>query len=236
MSKVEQKSAELDRYGRRELARMYFRVILGLTVLLVSAGSFDWVNAWVYAGVNALIAIGVGRVLGRLNPQMFNARGRRPKDARLFDKIILALWIPTALSCLVVAGFDAVRYGRSAMPLWLNALGLLLYVGGVLFLFWAMAVNAYFEKTVRIQHDRDHQVCTKGPYRFVRHPGYSGLLVSSLAGPLVLGSWYALIPSAVVVVLFVIRTAIEDRMLRSELSGYADYARRTQYRLVPKVW
>jgi protein-S-isoprenylcysteine O-methyltransferase Ste14 len=99
-----------------------------------------------------------------------------------------------------------------------------------------MAVNEHFETTVRIQHDRDHQVCNKGPYRFVRHPGYSGFLISSLAGPLVLGSWYALIPTAVVMILFVIRTALEDRTLRLELPGYEEYAQKTKYRLVPKVW
>ncbi len=232
----EKKNAVLDRYGRKELIRTYIRILLGLAVLLLSAGSIGWVNAWIYAVVNALIVFGYGIVLGRLNPQMLNARGKRQKGTKRFDKVILAIWIPTAFTGLIVAGFDAVRYGWSTMPFWLNALGLLFYIGGVLLSVRAMAVNEHFETTVRIQLDRDHQVCTKGPYRFIRHPGYSGFLVSYMAAPLVLGSWYALIPNAVVIGLFVVRTALEDRTLRLELPGYAEYAQKTKYRLVPKVW
>ena len=75
-----------------------------------------------------------------------------------------------------------------------------------------------------------------GPYRFVRHPGYVGFLGWIVSAPLLLGSWWALVPAAVSMLSVVIRTALEDRTLRDELDGYPGYSQRTRYRLIPGVW
>jgi len=75
--------------------------------------------------------------------------------------------------------------------------------------------NAFFSTVVRVQSDRGHKVCSDGPYRFVRHPGYVGVLAGAL---------------------LVVRTALEDRTLRTALAGYADYAARVRYRLAPGIW
>jgi protein-S-isoprenylcysteine O-methyltransferase Ste14 len=99
-----------------------------------------------------------------------------------------------------------------------------------------MASNAYFEPTVRIQHDRGHRVAEGGPYRFVRHPGYASFLVGSLVTPFMLLSWPALATGPILAAWFVVRTALEDAMLRHELPGYDDYARRVRFRLMPGVW
>ncbi len=99
-----------------------------------------------------------------------------------------------------------------------------------------LASNRFFGRFVRIQHDRGHTVATGGPYHYVRHPGYVGVMVFTLAIPLMLGSWWALIPAALVMILLVVRTALEDRMLLEELPGYQDYARRGRYRLLPPIW
>jgi protein-S-isoprenylcysteine O-methyltransferase Ste14 len=89
---------------------------------------------------------------------------------------------------------------------------------------------------VRIQQDREHTVQTGGPYRFVRHPGYAGGAIGYLATPLALGSLWAFIPAGLLIVVIVVRTALEDKTLRDELVGYAEYAQRTRYRLLPGVW
>jgi protein-S-isoprenylcysteine O-methyltransferase Ste14 len=89
---------------------------------------------------------------------------------------------------------------------------------------------------VRIQSDRGHQVATTGPYRFVRHPMYVGVILSVMSIPLILKSWWALIPAVLIVVLFFIRTELEDRTLKQKLTGYTDYADRVRYRLLPGVW
>lgn len=101
---------------------------------------------------------------------------------------------------------------------------------------WAMASNQYFSATARIQAERDHQVVTLGPYRYVRHPGYLGGILCALATPIALGSWWALIPGVLAASGYVVRTVLEDRMLQEELVGYRAYAEEVRYRVVPGIW
>jgi protein-S-isoprenylcysteine O-methyltransferase Ste14 len=107
---------------------------------------------------------------------------------------------------------------------------------GDLFSKWAAASNCFYSRVIRIQGDRGHAVVTSGPYRFVRHPGYAGALVTGLATPVALGSLWALVAGGMMALLLVVRTALEDQLLHKELHGYTEYAQRTRYRLVPGVW
>ena len=115
-------------------------------------------------------------------------------------------------------------------------LALVGYAAGMALAVCAMAANRFFSPVVRIQHERGHTLVTSGPYRFVRHPGYVGAILASLCGGVALGSWWSLVPLAPFAALFLRRTAVEDRMLRADLDGYAGYAERVRYRLVPGLW
>jgi protein-S-isoprenylcysteine O-methyltransferase Ste14 len=201
-----------------------------------SAGRLDWWRAWIYLALYAVtIAVNAAIVL-RTNPEVIRARAEMQAGAKGFDKVIVSLYTLLTLALPVVAGLDAVRFQWAPLPF------AALYFGAALFLFsmipvtWSMAVNPYLETTVRIQNERGHVAITSGPYRFVRHPMYAGVILSSLATPLIFGSAWSFVPAALIAVLFVIRTALEDRTLQSELPGYADYAQRTRYRLFPAVW
>jgi len=99
-----------------------------------------------------------------------------------------------------------------------------------------MTANAFLSTVVRIQAERGHYVVTTGPYAYVRHPMYAGMVLTFWGVPLLLGSWWALLPGSLNALLFVIRTALEDRTLQAELPGYADYVRKVRRRLVPGVW
>ena len=99
-----------------------------------------------------------------------------------------------------------------------------------------MCSNPHFESSVRIQKDRNHQVVTTGPYRFVRHPGYAAGVIGISTYGLVLGSGISYGAIAIAAMLFVWRTAREDALLHRDLEGYAEYAARVKYRLVPGVW
>jgi protein-S-isoprenylcysteine O-methyltransferase Ste14 len=99
-----------------------------------------------------------------------------------------------------------------------------------------MASNEFFSGLVRIQADRGHTVITSGPYRFVRHPGYVGAIVFDLAVSLFLGSLYAFVPAGLTVLAIIVRTALEDATLQTELDGYRDYAQRVRCRLLPGIW
>ena len=99
-----------------------------------------------------------------------------------------------------------------------------------------MVSNAFFVTTVRIQTERQHTVASGGPYRYVRHPGYLGTLLLHLGVPFMLNSLWAIIPASLFVLVVIVRTALEDKALHAELSGYKEYAERVRYRLLPGVW
>ncbi|MNZ97793.1 Isoprenylcysteine carboxyl methyltransferase (ICMT) family protein [compost metagenome] len=140
------------------------------------------------------------------------------------------------MAILPVAALDAGRFHGSAVPAWAVLAGYLGVLAGIGVTGWAQAVNPFFEPGVRIQSERHQRVIDGGPYRFVRHPGYVGALFLLFGMALALGSFWALVPAALAAALLVLRTAWEDRLLRAELPGYADYARRVRWRLLPGVW
>jgi protein-S-isoprenylcysteine O-methyltransferase Ste14 len=96
--------------------------------------------------------------------------------------------------------------------------------------------NSFAAPVVKVQSARDHHVVSTGPYAFVRHPMYSGITLFFLGVPLLLGSWWGVAIALLFIVLFAIRTRIEERALIDGLPGYTDYAARVRYRLVPGVW
>ena len=122
------------------------------------------------------------------------------------------------------------------MPLIVHATGLLAYVGGMGLAVRAIVVNCFFSAVIRIQEERGHRLITDGPYRFVRHPGYAGMLLLCLGSGLALGSWWSLLPMIPVVGLILRRTILEDRYLQEHLEGYVGYAQRVRHRLVPGIW
>lgn len=117
--------------------------------------------------------------------------------------------------------------------MWAGLAGVALGTAGIM---WAMATNRFFSAVIRIQRDRGHQVITGGPYRFVRHPGYATWIVRSAALPFLFGSLWLLVPAGLFIVLFFVRTAMEDRVLQNELEGYRQYAESVKTKLIPGIW
>lgn len=228
--------AQLNRDGRREVVRGFVRPVVGLLVLLVSAGTIGWINAWIYAGMRLLYHVTYVGLLMKKNPELLNQRGRVKKNTKAFDKVILISFVPLFLLIQIVCGLDAVRFEWSGMSLGYIIFGVVIWAAGISFILWSMVANPHFEASVRIQEERDHRVFASGPYRIVRHPGYLGFITMLLSVPFILGSWWGLVPSAVFAVLIIIRTGLEDRMLKGELSGYGDYAKETRHRLLPFIW
>jgi protein-S-isoprenylcysteine O-methyltransferase Ste14 len=227
----------LTRTGVRGIVREFVRVFIHLGVLLLSAGSLGWINAWACAGLALGFQVVNIAVLLRFNPDLLNKRGRLIQpETKSFDKLFIGLYVPLALATSVVAGLDAVRFGWSHMPSSVIAAGVVLYVLSCAFGSWAMAVNRHFESTVFVAKDGSQQVCSAGPYRVVRHPGYTAGVVGAVGYVWILGSRWALVPAGLMVLLFVVRTSLEDATLKEELPGYREYAARTTRRLVPFVW
>jgi protein-S-isoprenylcysteine O-methyltransferase Ste14 len=205
-------------------------------LLFVSAGSPDWTAAWIFLGIGAAVIVVNSTVLLSKNPAFVAARGQVREDAKDWDKQVTALAGIFMVAGLIVPGLDR-RFDWSrgfALP-WQTTGFIALILGYALFS-WAMISNEFFETRVRIQSDRGQSVASTGPYKYVRHPGYVGMILQLLGTPLALASWWGLVPAFCASAVFVLRTAMEDRTLKQELSGYADYARQVRYRLLPGVW
>jgi protein-S-isoprenylcysteine O-methyltransferase Ste14 len=211
--------------------------ILISLVLMLAAGRLDWTTGWIYIGLNFLGLLVNWSILIAKNPELLAARAQiTQEDSKPWDRLFTAFYGPMLLLIMLVAGLDAGRFSWSAVPSWLQIISIGLFIFGWGFSLWAMVSNKYFETSVRIQEDRGHTTVTEGPYTIVRHPGYSGIALLYAVSPLFLGSWWGLIPSALLTVGFVIRTALEDKALSEELADYPAYSQKVRYRLIPGIW
>jgi len=208
-------------------------------VLLLCGGDWDWWQGWAYALLFASAGIGMRLWAERRHPGLMAERVQlsRAPGVKSWDRILAPLMaLSLGLPLFVVAGLDH-RFGWSPhFPSWLNILGLVLAAAGYGFTGWALLENRFFSSVVRIQSERGHAVCDTGPYRMVRHPGYSGGVLASFAMVLALDSVWILVPVLAAVVIAVVRTALEDRTLQRELPGYREYADRVRYRLIPGIY
>ena len=226
----------LERSGINRLIQIFVSVLLMGSVLFLSAGRLDWPAAWIFLGSYVLVILTLGVWVIRKYPDVVNERGKIAHNAKSWDKILMTIYTVMLLALFAVAGLDAGRFGWSTMPIALQVAGYVALLLGMAVTYWAMATNPFLSTIVRIQDDRGHYVVTSGPYRYVRHPMYAMMFFMWPGIALELGSWWALLPAAVIVIVFVIRTALEDRTLQAELPGYTEYTQHTRYRLVPGVW
>lgn len=204
--------------------------------LFWSAGRMDWWAAWAAIAVWAAFFTATDILLLRFNPDLAAERLKPPRDAKPWDKAIMSIFRLATLARYILAGLDQ-RYGWSGgFALAVQLAGLAACVLSYTLLAWAMASNPFFSQIVRIQSDRGHAVATAGPYRWVRHPGYVGMIVFEPAMAILLDSWWALLAGVFCSGLLILRTALEDRTLQAELPGYAEYARQARYRLLPGIW
>src|SRR6516162_9521849 len=175
-------------------------------------------------------------ILARVNPSIYRARSRFQPGTKSWDLFLVALILPAMVIEVPLATFDAGRMAWSSMPMAFVILGYALLGAGIALSTWAQAVNPFFEPGVRIQRERGQQVISKAPYAAVRHPGYAGALMIFAGLALSLASWWALIPAAWASLILLVRTNWEDDLLRNELEGCSEYAKRTRCRLFPHLW
>ncbi len=205
---------------------------------LWAAGTVGWLRGWIFTIAMLSMYPIMGLYIHRKNPGLLGARTAHwsHRDTQPFDRLFMRVFAPLYIAQPVVGGLDAVRFHWSSMPFATVYLGLALLACGDAFIAWAMAVNPFAERNVRLQSERGQTTVTTGPYRIALHPMYLGALLMFASTGLVFGSWWTLGIGLVLAVLFVWRTAMEDRFLRRELPGYEEFTRVTRYRLVPGVW
>lgn len=219
--------------------KRYLQVVVNLAALMLiffgSAGRLNIPRAWIYFLI--FFAYLLVMAVALRDPGLLNERATRKKDLRPWDVRVLIVYAVALISSYVVAGLDVGRFGWSPpVPIGAAVAAFAVFTSAMVLLGWALFSNTFFSTVVRIQTERDHSVATGGPYRYMRHPGYTAMISSFLAMPVAIGSLWALVPAFVAASALIIRTYLEDRVLQAELDGYVDYATRVRFRLVPGLW
>ena len=155
------------------------------------------------------------------------------KEKQGTQKGVVAVMGLIFLSGFILAGLDF-RFGWSKVPLPVVIVASVLFLVGYALYAEVMRENAYLSRTIKVEEGQT--VISTGLYAVVRHPMYTASTVMFLALPLILGSWYALIPFALYPVLMVVRIRGEEKLLTAELSGYEEYKRKVKFRLIPFIW
>ncbi len=199
-------------------------------------GFGEWPGGWLFLGYSFVSSYSAFFFLVAKNPEVISARAARHQGTKGWDKVLLAFFAVILLAHLAVAVLDGGVFRWSRMASWWAAPGFVLVVSGHCLSVWAAGVNKFFEPTVRIQEDRNHEVVTDGPYRYVRHPGYSGVILWCLGSPFILGSWACFVTGSLAAALLVTRTVLEDGTLQLELAGYSSYCEKVPSRLLPGLW
>ena len=233
---MEGASAKTDEPRRRpvsESAAAAFLAVAWLAAMFFAAGTLRWASGWLYAGISA-VGFGGHRLFVMIkSPEVIRRRSEIGPGTRGWDIVWLVVFWPLMASIPVVAGIATVRLAQRPMPTWTAIPGVAVFAAGMALSAAAMVASRFFEGTARIQADQ--RVVSSGPYGIVRHPGYSALVLWALSGPMLLRSAVAFVPALAAAAWVVVRTMLEDRMLRDELPGYRDHARLVPWRLVPRV-
>lgn len=231
---------EIKKNQKKTFLKVILQGILSLmamlALMLLAAGRWDYWQGWLLGGTTFGLMI-IGLILFRNRLELIQERIRPGPGTKWWDKIFYVLYLPMNFAVFLVGSLNSGRYHWSGkMPIYVYGIGYFILLLSHFFTRWCMLVNKFFSSTVRIQMDRSQEVVSSGPYQYIRHPGYLGGIFLILSFAFVLGSLWALIPSSFAVLLLLLRTYLEDITLQKELTGYADYAKKVRFRLLPGIW
>ena len=222
----------------RVVIKLVFFIVLIPMMPLIISWQWDWWEGWLYALCNILGFILSRYLAWHKNPDLLAERGKfgQHDNTEPFDKVLSPLMGLLGGTIPIVAGLEA-RFGTGfQLGTTIKLLSVLIYLSGWVLGSYALIENRFFSGMVRIQTDRGQHVIDTGPYRGVRHPGYSGALLTYIGTPFLLNSWWSIIPIALTIVLITLRTGLEDKTLQEKLEGYQIYTQKVRYRLIPGIW
>lgn len=196
-----------------------------------------WLAGWIFLALFFGFLLATNLWLFKHNPGLLQERMRLgTSDQQGWDKLLFPLLILLFFGWLISISLDAVRFHWSPVPVWLQFVGAIVLLCSFYLLFLTFRENSYLSTVVRIQEDRGQTVVSTGPYRSVRHPMYTAILVFTIGTSLLLGSWYGILSGLVLMILLARRAMLEERTLRAKLPGYAAYVGQVKYRLIPYIW
>lgn len=225
-----------DREYLKILIRGLVVFLIAMAILFLAAGRIGYWQGWALFAL-IVIRIVVGFKITPDKAELVKERSRPGPGRKQWDKIITAFLIPASMAMLILAPLDACRFHwTKPLSVVVYSISYSVFILSLIIGMWAVHVNKFFSSVVRIQTDRGHEVVQNGPYHFIRHPGYAGMILMFLSLPLVLGSIWALIPAGINIIILIIRTYLEDITLQQELTGYKEYCLKVKYRLIPGIW
>jgi len=211
---------------------MYVFIALAL---FLPAGTILWLQGWIYIIIMISFSTSLITYLTKKDPELLKARAKT-KSTESWDKKLGFIGIPFYILMYILPGFDAVRFRWSKLPLYISIIGFIGMILTVTLFSLVLRENRYLSRIVEIQEERGHRVITTGPYRIVRHPMYLAVIFLYISHCIALGSLYSLIPCTCIIIMIILRTIREDKMLLEQLEGYKEYALKTRYKLIPGIW
>ncbi len=222
--------------GLRIILKSFLILLAFVLITFITAGRLDYWQGWVFNGLNIFFILLTYAVLID-RKDLIKERLKPGEGMKRWDRTYYAVSTPLFFAMFIFSILDATRFTWSpTVSFTVVILGILLYCLGQIIVLWAKRANRFFSSVVRIQSDRKQEVCSTGPYSFVRHPGYLGGFIFSVGTPLMLGSYWGLVPMALTILLMFWRTQLEDATLKKELPGYEEYSRKVRHKIIPGLW
>jgi protein-S-isoprenylcysteine O-methyltransferase Ste14 len=218
--------------ARSALSRVALALVVFMAAFFLSAGTWNYWEAWVYIALMFGMMLTFGVYLFAKAPDLLERRMRFREPEAAQRRIISWSWIPFVLM-FIVPGFDH-RWNGSDIPAWAVLVADGLVVVTYILLIWVFLTNHYAARVVQVEAGQ--QVITTGPYAIVRHPMYAIILLMYVSTPIALGSYWALLPTLALPFILVARLRNEEEVLRRDLPGYIEYTHKVRYRLIPGVW
>jgi protein-S-isoprenylcysteine O-methyltransferase Ste14 len=231
-TKSEMTNQERSVLIRKMIVRFSFvPLFIGLCTLL-PAGTFNYWQVYLYFSVLVIPMIFVLIYFFKRDPKFLERRTKGTEKVKE-QKLIQLINLPVFMAAFIIPGLDR-RFGWSDIPPEVIIATDAVILGGYLIIFMVFRENSYASRIVEI--DKEHKIITTGLYSVVRHPMYLGVLIMYLPTPLALGSYWGLIPMALLPVSLVFRIVNEEKVLKENLEGYNEYCLKTKYRLIPYIW
>jgi len=225
-----------EKIGIKLVLKSISILLLFLVITFIIAGRLDYWQGGVFNGLNFFF-IFITYIVLLDRKDLIRERLKPGKGMKKWDRIYYAVSTPLFFVMFILSILDASRfYWKPTIPFFIILLGIIFYSIGQIIVIWAKRANKFFSSVVRIQSDRKQTVCSNGPYKFIRHPGYLGGLIFTIATPFLLGSFWGFIPAILTIIVVFIRTYLEDETLKKELTGYIEYSKKVKYRIIPFVW
>lgn len=228
-------STEFAEHKKLARRRTLLSIPFFAALLFLPAGSLRFWQAWVYAFVFISSSTILGVYFSRHDPRLIERRMKAGPAAEKeqSQKLIISLLIGSFIVMLAVPGLDY-RWHWSSVPVWLVIAGNAGVALSFVIFFVVLKQNSYAASTVVVEADQP--VVSTGVYGVIRHPMYAGALLLILVTPLALGSYWGLVTTLAALPALIWRLTDEERVLRRDLPGYADYCSQIRYRLIPGIW